>query len=226
MFWTSLNKKLDYTLKGKTYRPTQAEIRLIYLPSIKRSDWSNNNYKNYKDSLKNLHYFGQTKRCAYCRLNLRVDAYWDELDHIVAQTTKGEWIFYPKNLVVSCKPCNSLKNATDTRANPANPRFPLHSNGFTVFNPHFDKWSDHFEIVKGIFLRGKTGTKGPNTYEEYHLYRYHITLGYAEELRYKNQKTYRRLTHLLRDTSLTAKQVKSLQDGIKHLVESRKHGRQ
>lgn len=224
MFWTNLNNQLDYSLKNKAYRPSLAELRLIYLPTITKSDWSKPAYQNYKESLKKSHYFNQGKRCAYCRLKLRIDAYWDELDHVVPQSIKGEWIFYPKNLVTSCKPCNSLKKATDTRSNPSNPLFPLNSKGFNVFNPHFDTWSDHFEIIKRIFLRGKAGTKGPATYNKYHLYRYQITLGYAEELRYKTQKTYKRLTHLLRDPELTINQIQSLQDGIKHLIEAKKYG--
>lgn len=224
MIWIDLNRKFNYTLKGKTYRPLPAFLRLIYLPTITKNDWGNDTYKVYKKSLKESHYFDQNTRCAYCRLKLRVGAYWDELDHIIPQSIKGDWIFYPKNLVVSCKPCNSLKNDFDTRVNNARNLFPLFSRGFKVFNPHFDEWSDHFEIHRGIFLRGKIGTKGPETYNAYRLYRYHIAIGYSEEKRFRSKKTYRRLTHLLRESGLTTDQIKGLQDAVKYIIKLRKHG--
>lgn len=223
MFWINLNRKFNYTLKGKTYRPSLNELRLIYRPTIKKDNWGDIEYKEYKDSLKEHHYFNQDRRCAYCRLQLRVDAYWDELDHVIPQSIKGNWIFYPKNLVVSCKPCNSLKNAFDTRTNLGSTLFPLFSGGFQVYNPHFDEWSDHFEIHKDIFLRGRANTKGPATYQAYRLYRYHIIVAYSEEKRYRSKKTYRRLTHLLREPNLTSKQIEALQEAIKHIIKLRKH---
>jgi 5-methylcytosine-specific restriction endonuclease McrA len=222
MFQKNLNSKFAYTLKGRTYRPSLAVLRLIYSSSITKNDWGASKFTGYKALLKESHYFDQNRRCAYCRISLRADAYWDELDHIVAQTIKEEWILYPKNLVVSCKPCNSLKNADDTRSNLTSNRFPLYSNGFTVFNPHFDNWSDHFEVIKGIFLRGKPGTKGPETYKICHLYRYHIAIAYAEENGYKNKKTFRRLTHRLRDTDLNDKQIENIQLAINHIVKRKK----
>lgn len=223
MFWTGLNSKLNFTLVNKTYAPSAAESLLIYNPAITKDDWGKARYQDYKDAVKELYYFNQGRRCAYCRLKLRTDAYWDELDHIIPQSVNGNFIFYPNNLVASCKPCNSLKNATDTRTNPAGVAFPTQSNGFSVFNPHYDEWSDHFEIFRGIFLRGKAGTKGPYSYDTYKLYRYHITIGYSEELRYRSKKTARRLTHLLRENSLTQKQIENLHEAIKHIIKVRKH---
>jgi 5-methylcytosine-specific restriction endonuclease McrA len=218
MFRTNLSRRFDYSLRGLAYRPTIAERKDIYSPSVRKEDWNHSTYKQYKSTLKQKHYYGQNLRCAYCRVRLRIDAYYDELDHIVPQSDRGNWIFYPKNLVVACKPCNSLKNADKILTNPSQSRFPLFSAGFLVFNPHFDRWADHFEIHKGIFLRGKPGTKGPKTYEVCHLFRYHIVLEYSEELRYRNKRTLRRLTHLLRDPSLSNKQIAEIQKAIFHLL--------
>lgn len=224
MFWKSLNDRFDYTLINKTYVPNAAESVLIYNPAITKNDWGNDDFDDYKKAVKESYYFDQGRRCAYCRLKLRADAYWDELDHIIPQSIKGQWIFYPANLVTSCKPCNSLKNKIETRINPLALNFPGQSIDFLVFNPHFDNWSDHFEIFKGIFLRGRAATKGPHSYEVFKLFRYHITIGYSEELRYKNSKTMRRLTHLLREPGLSQKQIHSLQEAIKHTINVRKHG--
>ena len=156
MFNKNLNNRFSYSLIGKTYKPLIPEFRLIYDPKVDSEFWTTKKgaYENYKNELKKTHYFGQNRRCAYCRKRLRADAYWEDLDHIVAQSKKGNWIYYPKNLIVTCPPCNRLKNANETLTNPNASRFPLYTGGFRTFNPHFDKWEDHFVIEKGIFLKG------------------------------------------------------------------------
>lgn len=220
-----LNYKLNFTLKGRIVELDSTTIRLVYDKKIQKSDWREKNYHNYLNNIKDTYYFAQDRRCAFCRTRVRIGAYWEEIEHIVAQSKVGAWIYYPKNLVIACKPCNSLKNADETRSNITSKYFPLHSNGFTVFNPHFDKWSDHFKIEKGIFLTAKTNTKGPNTYKKYHLFRYHIAIAYSEELRFSKKKTYRRLTHKLTDNTLTTEQILGIQEGISYIIKLKKYGR-
>jgi len=228
MFPKDLNSKFDYTLKGVTYTPKVSEIRLIYDSGVTKKDWKKKGlvYENYKKDLKEQHYFKQTRRCAYCRTKLRTDAYWEDLDHIVSQTEKGNWIFYPKNLIVTCEPCNRLKNAVSTLSNPNTKYFPLYSKGFNIFNPHFDKWSDHFIIEKGIFLKGKPGTKGPNTYNYCHLYRYDIIIDYVDEQRIWNVFTMRRLTHKLKDIQKGSLEETHINKAIEHILKRKKHQQQ
>ena len=223
MLTKNLNKVFDYTLKGKTYIPKRIEFRLIYNKNIKKSDWNNSNFKVYRQELKLKHYFGQSMRCAYCRVQLRADAYWEDLDHIVSQNDKGSWIFYPKNLIVTCEPCNRLKNANLTLANPKADRFPLFSNGFNIFNPHFDRWSDHFEIINGIFLKGKQNTKGPATYEHCHLYRSDVIIYYVDQQRIWNVLTMRRLTHKLKDSIKGSIEEIHILKAINHLIQRKKY---
>ena len=225
MFPRNLNTHFDYSLKGKTYTPTSIEIRWVYSSSVTINDWKKKGgkYLIYKQTLKQKHYFSQMRRCAYCRAKLRTDAYWEDLDHVVAQTVKGNWIFYPKNLIVTCEPCNRLKNSSTTLTNPNIKYFPLFSKGFNIFNPHFDKWSDHFVIEKGIFLKGKPGSKGPNTYLHCHLYRYDIIIGYVDEQRIWNVFTMRRLTHRLREVTKGSNEERHVNLAIQHLINRKKY---
>ncbi|MCH2231662.1 MAG: HNH endonuclease [Crocinitomicaceae bacterium] len=224
MFNRSLNHKFKYTLKGKTYTPTAQEFRLIYDSKVDSTYWNTKQgaYKKYKNELKKAHYFGQKMRCAYCRKRLRADGYWEDLDHIVAQSKKGNWIYYPKNLIVTCLPCNRLKNADPTLSNQNAKRFPLHSLGFRIFNPHFDNWEDHFVIEKGIFLKGIPQTKGPDTYNFCNLHRMDIIIDYADEQRIWNVKTMRRLTHRLRTVTKGSNEEKSINEAIIHMIRRKK----
>lgn len=221
----NLNKKFSYTLKGKAYRPSINERKIIYDSSINATYWSKkgSDYMSYKASLKKEHYFGQTRRCAYCRTPLRGDAYWEDLDHIVAQTINGSWIFYPKNLIVTCQPCNRLKNADNVLTNPIATRFPLNSNGFKIFNPHFDNWQDHFIVENWIFLKGIPGSKGPETYKHCHLYRMDIIIAYSDEQRIWSALTMKRLTHRLKTVQKGSKEEASIQAAILHMINRKKY---
>lgn len=223
MFPINLNRKYGYTLINKTYIPNAAELLLINDAAITKSYWTRKKYEEYRKELKSKHYFGQTRRCAYCRKTLRTDAYWEDLDHVVAQSIKEKWIFHPKNLIVTCEPCNRLKNADATLTDPSITDFPTSSTDFTIFNPHFDNWSDNFEIFKGIFLRGKPGTKGPNTYKYCHLYRHDVIINNVDEKRIWNVFTMRRLTHKLKEVEIDSVEFTHIKKAIIHMIARKKN---
>lgn len=220
----NLNRKFNYTLKGKTFRPSRTQFNLIYDLNTNISYWAKTGktYVDYKNELKKEHYFGQLRRCAYCRTKLRANAYWEDLDHIVPQSVREQWLFYPKNLIATCQPCNRLKKADNTLLDPNAIRFPLHSNGFKIFNPHFDNWSDHFKIEKGIFIKGISGTKGPQTYEYCNLHRMDIILDYSDEQRIFSVLTMRRLTHRLKDVEIGSREEQSIRNAIVHMIRRKK----
>jgi len=224
MFPINLNRKYNYTLINKTYIPNLIELHLISNINIDKSYWSKQGkYLEYKIAVKKEHYFGQKRRCAYCRKTLRTDAYWEDLDHIVAQTEKENWIFFPQNLIVTCEPCNRLKNAELTIKNPMLSVFPSNSSDFKIFNPHFDNWSDHFEIFKGIFLRGIPGTKGPNTYKYCHLYRHDVIINNVDESRIWGMYTMRRLTHRLKEVNKNDVEYNQIVNAIAHMINRKKY---
>lgn len=220
----NLNKKFKYTLKGKTFKPSNVQSKMIYDVAVDATHWSRRgkSYLDYKKDLKEEHYFGQNRRCAYCRTKLRADAYWEDLDHVVAQSIKGNWIFYPKNLIATCQPCNRLKNADNTLSNPKAKMFPLHSGGFNIFNPHFDEWSEHFKVDNGIFLKGIPGTKGPQTYKYCNLHRMDIIIDYSDEQRIFSLLTMRRLTHRLKTVQKGSREEESINNAIDHMIRRKK----
>lgn len=219
MIFKNLNNRFNYTLQGKTYEPTAEELVLITKETITKNDWKNKDYKRYKDKVKQRHFLYQNDRCAYCRTKrMNIDAYYNHIEHIIPQTEIEKWIFRPKNLIVACTACNSLKNADITLADITVTEFPDNSNGFKIFNPHFDNWSDHFHIKDGIFLTGKEGSKGYATIEYCHLFRYHVALDYADEMRYRRKKTFRRLTHKLNDCKVGSREHEQLNLAIDSIL--------
>lgn len=225
LFRIDLNKKLNYTLIGKAYRPTLIELRNIYLDSINDSFWSNGGvvYQKFKTHLKNHHYHNQNRKCAYCRKDLEIDADYDHIDHIVNQKSKGNWIFYPKNLVVTCHPCNMRKNADPTLDDYSRKRFPSFSKAFLIFNPHFDTWSDHFYLEDGIFLRAQPNSKGLETIKVCKLNRYQVILNFAKELRLREGKTYKKLTHKIRKSDSSADEIKVFNKALAHIDKIREN---
>lgn len=221
----NLNKKYNYTLKGKTFKPSKIQFNLIYNSDVNSVNWNKKpkDYLTYTKQLKIEHYFGQIRRCAYCRTQLRSDAYWEDLDHVVPQSIREQWMFYPKNLIATCLPCNRLKNAENTLFNPNATRFPLHSKGFTIFNPHFDNWSDHFRIEKGIFIKGIAGTKGPKTYTYCELFRTDVILYYSDEQRIFSVFTMRRLTHRLKTVQKGSREEESIRNAIVNMIKRKKY---
>ncbi|MBB1194858.1 hypothetical protein DNC80_14400, partial [Flavobacterium sp. SOK18b] len=217
--------KYSYTLINKTYTPSVEEIAIINDINIDISYWGKKSkiYVDYKKNLKLAHYFGQVRRCAYCRTKLRTDAYWEDLDHIVAQSVREKWVFIPKNLIVTCEPCNRLKNASSTLADQMTNLFPNASNGFNIFNPHFDNWNEHFEIFKGIFLRGIPGTKGPNTFEFCRLYRYDVIINNVEEQIIWGASTMKRLTHRLKNVEKDSREFEQISKAISHMIQRKKN---
>lgn len=225
MFLINLNKRYSYTLLNKTYTPSIDENLIIYDVNIDDTYWTKRNkvYKDFKVNLKQSHYFGQIRRCAYCRAKLRTDAYWEDLDHVVSQNEKVKWMFIPKNLIVTCEPCNRLKNANSTLTNPATNVFPNFSDDFNIFNPHFDNWTDHFEIFKGIFLRGIPGTKGPATYKHCHLYRYDVIINNVEEQILWGSNSMKRLTQRLKEVAVDSVEYNHIQRAINHMIQRKKN---
>lgn len=223
MIWIDLNRRFSYTLKSKTHIPSKDVFRVVCSKNINKSYWSKSGiYNTFKADLKLKYYHNQNRLCAYCRSKLRAKAYWEDLDHIVPQSLKENWIFQPRNLIVTCQPCNRLKNDELTITNTNQKNFPSKGKLFKIFNPHFDKWEDHFVIEKGIFLKPKPGTKGPYTYKHCHLYRYDVLLEYVDEQRIWKRFTMKRLTHRLKQVKSGSNEEKHIQEAIKELIRRNK----
>ena len=186
------------------------------------SDWNNSAYTHYKTNLKKDHLRKQKGRCAYCRKQIEIDGYYEDLDHVIAKTIKPEWMIKPKNLVVACNACNRLKRKDATlRSGYVGLSFPSDSNDFIVFNPHFDQWSDHFGIEDDLFLVAKPNSKGKETIKICRLWRYHIPLNYAREKRLlAHPDTKKKLTQRLNLTTKGSQDYNSINQSIIYLIEN------
>jgi len=150
-------------------------------PIKKHDDWKKSCYQPLKDFIKSSYYQPQYRRCAYCRKRLNADGYFNHIDHIIPKLHHKRWMFTPKNLTITCEVCNPLKNADDTLINTHSKfRFPTKISGFTIFNPHFEKWENCFEIQDGMFLKGKN-KRGEETIKICKLYQYHFSVQFSEE---------------------------------------------
>lgn len=210
-----LNRILDYSLNG--LRPTisaTAQLKVDQHIIIDKNCWgSSKSYMTdfYKETKK--YYAGKQKtRCAYCRTSINIKGSGNAIDHITARDNKPSWMFVLHNLVVSCDNCNSSKGTTDmlTARHQSHGNLPSDcpddSASYYLFNPHHDKWGDHFEIEDGYFLKPKPNSKGPFTYKELGMNRDLIVIDYMRQnqvrenisirilnLRIKNEKDIKKL---------------------------------
>jgi hypothetical protein len=104
-------------------------------------------------------------------------------------------MFKPKNLAITCEVCNFLKNADDTlTTGHPQTKFPKKNNGFTTFNPHFDRWGDCFEIEDGMFIKARN-LKGEETIRICKLHQYQYSVLYSEESEINQRSAIKRATH-------------------------------
>lgn len=161
-------------------------------PVKHHDDWSNSCYQPIKEFIKKAYYPQQNRRCAYCRKRLNADAYYSHLDHIIPKSVQKRWMFVPNNLAITCEVCNPLKNADDTLSpGTSKSTFPNSKAGFTIFNPHFEKWEDCFEIEDGMFIRGKN-KRGEETIKVCKLHQYHFSVQFSVESDVKSKTAIKR----------------------------------
>ncbi len=78
-------------------------------PHDNGEDWSLGCYANLKASIKEHYSILQEDVCFYCKINLRHAGYSEPTEHIVPKSDKPQWMFEPRNLALSCIPCNTKK---------------------------------------------------------------------------------------------------------------------
>ena len=177
---------LNYTLTNKAYSPSTVETGIIQTnPPQKAEDWQNNIYNSYKTNLKAHVILNQKDRCAYCRKIIEADGKYEPLEHIVPKTFRPEWLFHPKNLLVTCDSCNNLKGTeqvlNDQYINSTD--YPSLSEAFKIFHPYYDNWGDHLTYEDELFLIPINNSKGAATIKICKLYRYNVIINRAKELK-------------------------------------------
>lgn len=200
-----LEKIIDYSLIGKAYSVLPAEQTILdNNPTYSIEDWEKSGFYRLKSNIRKHYGRRQRRKCGYCRMTINPDAYGNPIEHIMPRIKKPQWMFVQQNLVVSCVGCNSSKGIDNTLVRHENnyghspAHCPQNSAEFKIFNPHFDKWSEHFRIEDDFFLVPIPNSKGPYTYKKCNMHRYVIILDYRDQINMRDKKSYTILTQRLR----------------------------
>lgn len=195
---------LDYSLTDKPYEVLNNEqILLDANPTFLKEDWDKGIFNGLKLKIRRHYGIRQGRKCAYCRTTINPEGSGNAIEHIMPRIKKPQWMFVQHNLSISCIHCNSSKGQKNTMRQHENnyghspAHCPHDTNEFRIFNPHFDKWSEHFEIQDEFFLVPIPNTKGPATYKFCNLHRYLIVLDYIDELKIR-EKSFKSITKRLR----------------------------
>ena len=152
--------------------------------------WSDEEVTPVRLEIKAYYIKEQQHLCCYCGIpdpsTHGLD--WD-VEHVVPQKRRPEFMFTQVNLGVACKECNGSKRDKETLVDPSALAYPSTSDAFLVVHPHFDEWSDH--ILRDHLTYASFTDKGKWTIEECRLNRFNervIGLRYAiSDSRYEDQ---------------------------------------
>lgn len=169
------------------YNAAQVTI-LANNPPVTGDDWSNAVYNSIKTSIKEYHSIMQEDTCCYCQVNLRHGGYGEPIEHIVPKKDRPQWMFEPRNLALSCYPCNTKKNADNTLSDTGlhSINYPANLDGFIIYHPHYGNYSTHIAIFHQFFLR-PIDEIGRQTFETCDLYRIELALTKAKQKDWKEE---------------------------------------
>lgn len=132
--------------------------------------WGHDDVTPVRKEIKNHYIKEQQHLCCYCGIpdpsNHGSD--WD-VEHVVPQQSRPDFMFTQENLAVACKECNSFKSAKETLVDPSASSYPSASDAFLIVHPHFDDWTDH--ILRDHLTYASFTDKGKWTIKECRLNR-------------------------------------------------------
>jgi hypothetical protein len=88
------------------------------------------------------------ERCEYCRIPQFALPLPFQIDHIIAEQHEGATEL--SNLALACPHCNRYKGPNIAGID------PLTGQLARLFHPRIDLWVEHFELVDGARIAGKT----------------------------------------------------------------------
>lgn len=116
-------------------------------PLSKAKNWYDNDYKPIKDNIRDYYKTAQNNTCCYCRLPLHGGAGNIEIEHIIDKNRRLDFVFEPKNLVVSCHNCNFNKSTKAVMAVCPTPNdYPIDGENFNIVHGHFHDYFEHVEF--------------------------------------------------------------------------------
>ncbi|MFJ6269418.1 HNH endonuclease [Pseudarthrobacter oxydans] len=132
--------------------------------------WSEEEVTPVRLEIKAYYIKEQQHLCCYCGIpDPSIHGLDWDVEHVVPQKRRPEFMFTQVNLGVACKECNGSKRDKETLVDPSASAYPLTSDAFLVVHPHFDKWSDH--ILRDHLTYASFTKKGKWTIEECRLNR-------------------------------------------------------
>ncbi|EGQ8084499.1 HNH endonuclease [Vibrio parahaemolyticus] len=150
--------------------------------------WSSDDeVKILSERIKEHYHEQQNTVCPYCRMKFSTEhgRYWD-IEHIMPRSLHPTFMFEPKNLCMSCVPCNTAKKAKKVSNSTAKKKYPNKSELFFIFHPHFDEYEKHINVIEeGLFYMPTKSTKdfkskGSKTIEICGLYRFFQFAGFGD----------------------------------------------
>lgn len=116
--------------------------------------------------------------CSYCRIdNPQKHGYTWDVDHIAPKANFPQFLFEPRNLSLSCKDCNTFKNAGEvlnTSRGDFSVNYPEDGDCFYIIHPHYDEYSKHMGLVRlgDSYLYTPLSNKGQETFRQCKLSRF------------------------------------------------------
>lgn len=138
------------------YILTEADLEILSkYPVNQASDWKNKEYKPIRDRIRK-HYFDlQNETCCYCRLPINKGSDNVEIEHIIDKNKRLDFIFEPKNMVVSCHKCNFTKSTKRVmHVCPSINEYPNDSTTFKIIHGHHDPYFDNIEFIEESIYHG------------------------------------------------------------------------
>lgn len=118
-------------------------------------DWSHQDLKAVKDSIRVILRREQDNRCIYCRRLIKVDRrnVSEDIEHYLDKSKSyyKKWAFTAANLTLSCRSCNFVKSTKDlgylALRNDVNLKNGI--GRFRWLHPYFDDYHANIEIRRG-----------------------------------------------------------------------------
>ncbi|MFT7161578.1 MAG: hypothetical protein ACI9GZ_002765 [Bacteroidia bacterium] len=189
-------------------------------PLTSSKDWSN--YASIKTELRKFYSTEQKGMCAYCRMDIEYDGKHDDLEHIIHKDHKYIWMLEPRNLVLSCKICNTSKLVKHSlkAGYRSSATFPYHTSNYRILHPQLDLYEDNISIIDNYFVRADS-PKGFMTILICDLWRPHLAIKKAKMDKIDNHGVVRRAVHRMDDLSLPKWERKNLRKLIKDVIAKR-----
>ncbi len=152
------------------YTPSTQELETISSKFNDHNDWSKKCFCDFKENLKEHMRSVQNNKCCYCKKELFHDIGEVDIDHILSKSKFPKFTFYPLNLALSCRSCNTKKGSKNVLVKSHIREYPVHGNAYSIVHPNIDDFNEHLAINEGYVFEALT-SKGSHTITVCELFR-------------------------------------------------------